>query len=159
MKKGILAVCCLLSSLGLAACGNSSTAASSVAASSSAAAAAVSGKFTYDYQGAFGAEKAQFNFLDSTKCEFNLPENTMITDVYAGTYTYVDGTAANLKVVTVVGLTNKNTASSYVKPGLWAWIDSTTGNCQVTLDLTAKTFTPVQTATPTSSAAASSVSA
>jgi hypothetical protein len=129
MKKSVAAVAVLLSLFSLASCGN--------------AAPSIVGKYTYDYQGAFGAEKAQFNFVDATTCEFNLPDNQMITDVYAGTYTFVAGDKDNLKLVTVTGLTNKNTASSYTKPGLWSWIDSSTGNCQVTVDTSALTFTPV----------------
>jgi hypothetical protein len=97
--------------------------------------AAAEETFTYDYEGAFGAETAQFVLKDGDVAEFNIPGNDMLADVYAGTYTK-DGDVASIK-----GLKNKDSSSEYQIPGLWAWIDATTGDAEITLNSDG-TFTP-----------------
>ncbi|MGM9651311.1 MAG: alpha/beta fold hydrolase [Faecousia sp.] len=91
--------------------------------------------YTYVFQGMMGEETAQIDLYDDGTCQFFLPGNPMITDVYAGTYTR-EGDA-----VSVLGLTNVDTSSSYTTPGLWDWIVD--GNASVTVDDAAETFVPV----------------
>ena len=52
----------------------------------------------------------------------------MIKDVYAGTYTREGN------VVTIKGLTNVDTASEYKIPGLWDWINNSTGDAVITVN-------------------------
>ena len=91
--------------------------------------------YTYVFQGMMGEETAQIDLYDDGTCRFFLPGNPMITDVYAGTYTR-EGDA-----VSILGLTNVDTSSSYTTPGLWDWIVN--GNASVTVDDVAGTFAPV----------------
>lgn len=100
--------------------------------------AAGAGTYTYEFDGMMGKETAQFVLAEDGTCEFSLPGNAMITDVYAGTYTR-DGGAVSVK-----GLTNVDASSAYTTPGLWDWIDSATGDCAITVDDAAGTFTPAQ---------------
>ena len=146
MKKRL--ICLLLAGiflLNLAACSKaeSGTTASSVPAQSSSAESlmengsdtpAVTGSYIYEFQGMMGAEKAQFDLEADGTCRFFLPENTMITDVYAGTYTCEGET------VTVTGLKNVDEASQFTTPGLWDWI--TDGSCTILVDVAAGTFLP-----------------
>ncbi|MGM9564207.1 MAG: substrate-binding domain-containing protein [Faecousia sp.] len=94
------------------------------------------GSYTYEFDGMMGKETAQFDLAEDGTCRFSLPGNPMITDVYAGTYTREGDT------VTVIGLTNVDTASAYTTPGLWDWIVD--GNTTITVDDAAGTFAPVQ---------------
>ena len=91
--------------------------------------------YTYVFQGMMGEETAQIDLYNDGTCQFFLPGNPMITDVYAGTYTR-EGDA-----VSILGLTNVDTSSSYTTPGLWDWIVN--GNASVTVDDVAGTFAPV----------------
>ena len=99
---------------------------------------AAAGTYTYEFDGMMGKETAQFVLAEDGTCEFSLPGNAMITDVYAGTYTR-DGDAVSVK-----GLTNVDASSDYKIPGLWDWIDSATGDCAITVDNASGTFTPAQ---------------
>ena len=97
---------------------------------------AASGSYTYTFSGMMGEETAQIDLAADGTCQFFLPGNPMITDVYAGTYTREGN------VVTITGLTNVDTTSSYTTPGLWDWIVD--GNATVTVDDAALTFTPAE---------------
>ena len=90
--------------------------------------------YTYTFQGMMGEETAQIDLYTDGTCQFFLPDHPMIKDVYAGTYTQEGAT------VSIVGLTNVDTASEYTTPGLWDWIVD--GNATVTVDVEAKTFAP-----------------
>ena len=81
--------------------------------------------YTYTFQGLMGEETAQIDLYTDGTCQFYLPDHPMIKDVYAGTYTQ-DGAT-----VSIVGLTNVDTASEYKIPGLWDWIVD--GNATVTV--------------------------
>lgn len=96
----------------------------------------VSGTYTYTYQGMFGEETAQIVLDKDGKVQFSMKDNPMLTDVYAGTYTF-DG-----EKVTITGLKNVDASSPYAVPGLWDFIDATSGDGKVTIDLSAKTFAP-----------------
>lgn len=96
------------------------------------------GTYTYEFDGMMGKETAQFVLADDGTCQFSLPDNAMITDVYAGTYTR-EGNAVSVK-----GLTNVDAASEYKIPGLWDWIDNATGDCAIAVDDAAGTFAPAQ---------------
>ena len=89
--------------------------------------------FTYVFDGLMGEETAQIDLYSDGTCQFYLPGNTMITDVYAGTYVREGDT------VTITGLTNVDASSPYPTPGLWDWIVD--GNAVVTVDA-AGTFLP-----------------
>ena len=60
----------------------------------------------------------------------------MITDIYEGTYTR-EGDEVKIE-----GLRNIDTSSEYTIPGLWPFIDGTSGNCGIIVDDAAGTFTP-----------------
>lgn len=90
--------------------------------------------YTYTFQGMMGEETAQIDLKADGTCQFYLPGHMMIKDVYAGTYTVSENT------VSIIGLTNVDTASAYAQPGLWDWIVN--GNATVTLNPADKTFTP-----------------
>lgn len=94
--------------------------------------------YTCESEGAMGTETLQLVLKDDGTCEFSLPGNAMITDVYAGTYT-ADGAT-----VTVTGLANVDATSEYATPGLWSFIDAATGDCIITIDEAAGTFVPVE---------------
>lgn len=94
--------------------------------------------YTYEFDGMAGKETMQFVLKDDGTCELSLPGNPMLTDVYAGSWTR-DG-----DTVTITGLTNVDASSSFKTPGLWNWIDSSTGDCAITVDEAAGTFTPAQ---------------
>ena len=90
--------------------------------------------YTYEFQGMMGTETAQFNLAADGGCQFSLPGNPMITDIYAGTYTREGET------VTVMGLKNVDETSQFTTPGLWDWIVD--GGCTITVDDAAGTFVP-----------------
>lgn len=102
------------------------------------AAPSVAGTYTCVFPGAFGDETLAFELLEDGTCKFNLPGNEMIVDVYQGTYV-VDGNN-----VTITGLTNVDPSSLYAIPGLWSFIDSTTGDCAIVIDPETMTFTAVE---------------
>ena len=102
----------------------------------------VPGVYTYDYEGMGGVETAQFELNEDGTCKFYLPGNPMITDVYAGTYTREGN------VVTVTALTNVDASSPYLLPGLWDFIDATTGDAVITVDDATGTFVPGAVAAP-----------
>lgn len=99
-------------------------------------AAVTAGSYTYTFEGMMGEETAQFDLAEDGTCQFYLPGNAMITDVYAGTYT-VDG-----NTVTITGLTNVDSSSAYTTPGLWDWIVD--GNTTIIVDAAAGTFVPAE---------------
>lgn len=115
---------------------NDATPASADVPEASSGAAAGASSYTYEFDGMMGKETAQFDLLADGTCQFFLPNNPMITDVYAGTYTR-EGDA-----VTVTGLKNVDASSEYTTPGLWDWIVD--GNTTITVDDAAGSFIPVQ---------------
>ncbi|MGM9604884.1 MAG: alpha/beta fold hydrolase [Faecousia sp.] len=119
MYSLILAVIMLLT---LAVCGSARAEATEASA------------FTYTFDGMMGKETAQIDLYPDGTVRFYLPGNPMITDVYAGTYTQ-DGAA-----VSITGLTNVDSSSSFQTPGLWDWIVD--GNAVITVDLSSQTFVP-----------------
>lgn len=137
----ILAVCLLLS---MAACGGSDEAETTVLAETTIeteASVVEVVSYTYTFEGLMGQEIAQIDLFSDGTVQFYLPGNTMITDVYAGTYTQ-DSTN-----VSIVGLSNVDTSSAYATPGLWNWIVD--GNATVMVNENG-TFVPVgvETAVP-----------
>ncbi|MGN1147055.1 MAG: sugar ABC transporter substrate-binding protein [Lachnospiraceae bacterium] len=94
--------------------------------------------YVYENQGAMGPETLEFDLYEDGTCRFFLPGNAMITDVYAGTYT-MEGTT-----VTITGLKNVDTTSSYTTPGLWGFIDAVSGDAVIEIDEAAGTFTPAE---------------
>jgi hypothetical protein len=94
--------------------------------------------YTYVNQGAMGEENLEIDLSDDGKAYFYLPGSTVVTDVYCGDYTQ-DG-----DTVTITGLANIDSSSSYTTPGLWSFIDGDSGDCQITIDEAAGTFTPVE---------------
>ncbi|MGM9603068.1 MAG: substrate-binding domain-containing protein [Faecousia sp.] len=85
------------------------------------------GAYTYEYDGLGGKETAQIVLNKDGTCQFSLPGNAMLSDVYAGTYTR-EGNVVNIKA-----LTNVDTSSAYTIPGLWEWIDAATGDAVITV--------------------------
>lgn len=92
--------------------------------------------YTAMIAGAFGEEAHEFDLMDDGTCRFFLPGNQMITDVYEGTYAIADDGVT----VTITGLTNVDPASPYAIPGLFNYIDATTGDATITIDPDAGTF-------------------
>ena len=98
----------------------------------------IKGSYTYVFAGMTGKETMQFDFADG-KVTMSLPGNQMITDTYESAFTInSDGSIA------IEGFVNTDSTSSYKIPGLWAWIDTNSGACSVTLDDSAKTFEPIR---------------
>lgn len=89
-------------------------------------------------EGIGGQEAHQFDLMDDGTCQFFLPGNAMITDVYEGSYVREGDT------LTITGLKNVDASSEYVYPGLWSFIDSATGDAVVTVDDASGTFTPAE---------------
>ena len=85
-----------------------------------------------------GTDNFQLDLNEDGTCQLSLPENPVITDVYAGTYE-MDG-----DTVTIKAFTNEDDSSEYKTPGLWSWIDPTTGDAAVTINATDGTFEPVE---------------
>jgi len=96
------------------------------------------GSYKYTFEGMMGEETLQIDLAEDGTCQFSLPGHPMIKDVYAGTYT-VEG-----NTVTIKGLTNVDASSEYKTPGLWDWIDKTTGDAVITVDAAAGTFAPAE---------------
>ena len=88
--------------------------------------------------GPMGDDNLQIVLNADGSCEFSLPGNPMITDVYTGTY------ERNGDTVSIKGLTNVDESSEYKIPGLWSFIDSATGDAVITVDEAAGTFTSVE---------------
>ena len=105
------------------------------------------GAYTYDYEGIGGTETAKIVLNEDGTCQFSLPGHPMLTDVYAGTYTREGN------IVTIKALTNVDAASEYKLPGLWDWIDSTTGDAVITVNDNG-TFVPGAEEAPAPSGAA-----
>lgn len=84
-----------------------------------------------------GDETHEFDLMEDGTCRFFLPGSTMITDVYQGTYTI----AGDGVTVSVEGLANVDPASPYTTPGLWPYIDGTTGNATIIIDPATCTYT------------------
>ena len=142
-KKYIAILLAFAMLLGMTACGAgnqaaeeptaaSTTAQSTVEAASEPAEPAI---YTFTFDGMMGKETAQFELSPDGSCKFSLPGNPMLTDVYAGTFTREGDT------VTVEGLTNVDTTSSFTTPGLWDWIVD--GGTVITVDDAAGAFVPV----------------
>ncbi len=83
--------------------------------------------YTYEYEGIGGKETAQIVLNEDGTVNFQLKDHPMITDAYAGTYTRQGN------VVTIKGLANLDASSAYKTPGLWDWIDGTTGDAVITI--------------------------
>ena len=98
----------------------------------------VNNVYTYEYEGIGGLDVAEITLNEDGTVKFWLPDNAMITDVYEGTYVREGDT------VTITGLTNVDASSPYPIPGLWAWIDGTTGDAVIVVDDAAGTFTPAE---------------
>ena len=92
--------------------------------------------YTYENDGAMGKETLEIDLKEDGTCQFFLPGNAMITDIYEGTYTR-EGDEVKIE-----GLRNIDTSSEYTIPGLWPFIDGTSGNCGIIVDDAAGTFTP-----------------
>lgn len=91
--------------------------------------------YTYVFQGMMGEETAQIDLYADGTCQFFLPGNPMITDIYAGTYTRGGNEIA------ITGLSNVDTSSEFKTPGLWDWIVD--GSMNAAIDDAARTFAPV----------------
>ena len=123
-KKYIAILLAFAMLLGMTACGAGNQAAEEPTAASTTAQATVEAAsepaepaiYTFTFDGMMGKETAQFELSPDGSCKFSLPGNPMLTDVYAGTFTREGDT------VTVEGLTNVDTTSSFTTPGLWDWI-------------------------------------
>lgn len=83
--------------------------------------------YIYEYEGIGGKETAQIVLNEDGTVNFRLKDHPMITDAYAGTYTRQGN------VVTIKGLANVDASSAYKTPGLWDWIDGTTGDAVITI--------------------------
>ena len=90
--------------------------------------------YTYEFDGLMGKETAQIDLYPNHTCQFYLPGNEVIQDVYAGIYNQEGN------VVTIFGLKNTDESAAYALPGLWDWIVE--GNATVTVDEATMTFIP-----------------
>ncbi|MGM9604889.1 MAG: sugar ABC transporter substrate-binding protein [Faecousia sp.] len=93
--------------------------------------------YTSIQSGIGGDETHEIDLMDDGTCKFFLPGNSMITDVYAGTYTVAEDGVT----VSIQGLTNVDTSSAYTIPGLWGYIDAATGDTVIRIDPAAFTYT------------------
>ena len=131
MKKYLSVLLALTMVLSLAACG--STPEPTVAPTEAPTEPQIL-SFTYEYDGMMGKETAQIDLYPDYTCQFYLPGNEMIKDVYEGIY------GREGDVVTIFGLKNTDAGSAYALPGLWDWIKE--GNATVTVDDAAMSFVP-----------------
>ena len=132
MKKLLSLILAAVMLTSLAACsGETGTAAASVETTEAAPAVL---SYTYTFAGMMGQETAQIDLNPDHTCQFWLPGNEMIKDVYAGIYAQEGNT------VTIFGLKNTDKTSSYMLPGLWDWIVE--GNATITVSEDG-TFVPV----------------
>lgn len=130
MKRLISLLLAAVMLLTLAACGNGEPEATEAPVEETAA----SVSYTYTFAGMMGQETAQFDLNPDYTCNFWLPGNEMIKDVYAGIYMQEGDT------VTIFGLKNTDESSEYTLPGLWDWIVE--GNATITVNADG-TFVPV----------------
>ncbi len=100
---------------------------------------ALVGSYTYTFLGLMGEETMQLDFADGIVTMY-LPGNAMIADVYESPYTVNEDES-----ISIVGFVNRDSSSPYTTPGLWDWIDASTGACTVVLDTAAGTFAPLGT--------------
>lgn len=131
MKKYLCVLLAMAMVLSLAACG--STPEPTVAPTEAPTEPQIL-SFTYEFDGMMGKETAQIELYPNYTCQFYLPGNEMIKDVYEGIY----GREGN--VVTIFGLKNTDAGSAYALPGLWDWIKE--GNATITVDDATMTFVP-----------------
>lgn len=134
MKKFLSLLLAVTMLLSLAACGG--TAAEPTEAPAPTEPEALS--YTYEFDGLMGKETAQIDLYPDHTCEFYLPGNEVIQDVYAGIYNQEGD------VVSIFGLKNTDQSATYALPGLWDWIVE--GNATVTVDEATMTFIPAGTA-------------
>lgn len=145
-KKYIAILLVFVMLLGLTACGTGNQAAEPTTAPTSAPItteapgeiaeeAAEPAIYTFAFEGMMGKETAQFELAPDGTCQFSLPGNPMLKDDYGGTFSREGDT------VTVEGLVNLDTTSSFTTPGLWDWIVD--GGTVITVDDAAGTFVPV----------------
>lgn len=127
----LLALCLAFS---FAACTAAETSTGSDTGSTGESDASVAGTYTCTYTNSMGSEEtAQIVLNEDGTCELSFPGDDILgSDVYTGTYTYE--TDDGVTTVSIVGLIQEdNDVSAY--PALWTgWIDSETGNCQITLN-------------------------
>ena len=94
----------------------------------------VAGTYTCTYTNSMGSEEtAQIVLNEDGTCTLSFPGDDILgSDEYTGTYTYV--TEDGVTTVSITGLIQEdNDVSAY--PALWSgWIDSETGDCQITLN-------------------------
>ena len=131
MKKYLSVLLALAMVLSLAACG--STPEPTVAPTEAPTEPQIL-SFTYEFDGMMSKETAQIDLYPDYTCQFYLPGNEMVKDVYEGIY------GREEDVVTIFGLKNTDAGSAYALPGLWDWIKE--GNTTVTVDDATMTFVP-----------------
>jgi hypothetical protein len=135
LKVGVLAlVMTLVAAFGLTACGGDAD---------PKADAAGKYKWTETETNAMGGKDTfQFDLKADGTTELSLLENDFLTDKWIGNWE-IDGNKVTITALTIV-IPNPQ-APDAVFPGLWNWIDKTNGNTEITIDKTAKTFTPART--------------
>ena len=131
MKKYLSVLLALVMVFSLAACGS---APEPTAAPTEAPTEPQILAYTYEFDGMMGKETAQIDLYPDYTCQFYLPGNEMIKDIYEGIYSREEN------VVTIFGLKNTDADSAYALPGLWDWIKE--GNATITVDDTTMTFVP-----------------
>ena len=124
MKKFISLLMAITMLLSLVACGGAAQPTEVPTAAPTEAATPAS--YIYEFDGMMGKEIAQIDLYPDHTCQFYLPGNDMIKDVYAGIY----GQEGN--TVTIFGLKNVDKTSEYMLPGLWDWIVE--GNATITVN-------------------------
>lgn len=140
-NKGKLLVFALSLPLVLAACSSpssdgtsSSSSSGETSSSSNSESSGVAGTYTSTYTNGMGSEEtAQIVLGEDASAQLSFPGDAILgADLYTGTYTY---TIENeVTTVSIVGLKDENNSVSPY-PALWSgWIDSSTGNCQITLN-------------------------
>ena len=132
MKKFLSLFLAVIMLLTLAACGGAAQPTEAPTAAPTEAATPAS--YIYEFDGMMGKETAQIDLYPDHTCQFYLPGNEMIKDVYAGIYAQEGNT------VSIFGLKNVDKTSAYALPGLWDWIVE--GNATVTINDDG-TFVPV----------------
>ena len=115
MKKWIVLLLVLTLCFSMAACGGNTQPTESAAAEQTNAPTETQApaesqeavSYTYEFDGMMGKETAKFDLAPDGTCQFSLPGNPMLTDVYAGTYTREGDT------VTISDLTNVDASSDF----------------------------------------------
>lgn len=91
--------------------------------------------FTYSHNGAIGTDTFTLTLEENNAVTMQIG-NALFTDTFIGNYTRIENT------VVIKGLTGDTAMGKDVHPGLFAdMIDPETGDCEVTLNTTDKTFT------------------